>query len=76
MTWIASLTNQKVSNILDQTHSEVHKVAMVKITTDTVKARGGTAVLTSAIGHSMCTLDIKARERTKQKFDLCFMMAK
>lgn len=75
-TWIAGSTNQKVSNVLDHARSDVHKAAMAKMTADTVKASGGSAVLTSAIGRSMCTLDIETRARMKRKFDLCFVMAK
>ena len=74
-TWITGSTNQKVSNVLDHADSDVHKTIMARMKADTVKARGS-AVLTSVIGRSTCTLDIEALARTTQKFELCFVMVK
>ena len=74
--WITGSTNQKVSNVLDHATSEVHKVAMTRMQADTAKVRGGSAVLTTAIGRSMSTLDSETQARMRQKFELCFVMAK
>ena len=49
---------------------------MARMKADMVKASGNSAVLTSAIGRSMCTLDIEVRARMKQKFEPCFIMVK
>ena len=74
--WFSGSTNQKVSNVLDHATSEVHKAAMVRLRADSVKASGGSVVLTSAIGRCMSTLDRDTRVRMERKFKLCFVMAK
>ena len=65
-----------MSNVLDHATSEVHKAAMVRLQVDSVKASGGSVVLTSAIGRCMSTLDRDTRVRMERKFELCFVMAK
>ena len=62
--------------MLDHVGSDVHKMAMARMKADMVKASGSSAVLTLAIGRSMCTLDIEGQAQMKRKFELCFMMAK
>ena len=41
-----------------------------------MRARGGSAVLVSTIGHSLSTMDRETRARMGQKFEQCFVMAK
>ena len=74
--WITGSANQKVNNVLDHATSDVHKAAMVRLRVDSMRARGGSAVLASAIGHSLSTMDRETRTRMGRKFQLCFVMAK
>ena len=73
---ITGSTNQKVSNVLDHATSEVHKVAMARMRADATKARGESAILTTAIGRSMCGMDSQTRARVIRKFELSYVMAK
>ena len=41
-----------------------------------MRARGGSAALASAIGHSLSAMDRETRARMGRKFELCFVMAK
>ena len=41
-----------------------------------MRARGWSAVLASAIGHSLSTMDRETRARMGRKFELFFVMAK
>ena len=43
--WITGSANQKVSIVLDHATSDVHKASMARLQADSVRARGGTAVL-------------------------------
>ena len=61
--WITGSANQKVSNVLDHTSSNVHKVTMARLRAVSVRARGRSAVLASAIGHSLSMMDRETRAR-------------
>ena len=74
--WITGSTNQKVSNVLDHATSEVHKVAMARMRADAAKAHGESAILTTAIGRSMCGMDSQTQARVIRKFELSYVMAK
>ena len=51
--------------MLDHATSDVHKAAMARLRADSVRARGGTAVLGGfAIGHSLSTMDRETRAST------------
>ena len=41
-----------------------------------MRARGGSAVLPSAIGHSLSTMGRETRAQMGRMFELCFVMAK
>ena len=62
--------------MLNHATSDVHKVAIARLRADSVRARGGSAVLPSAIGHSLSTMDHETREQMGRMFKLCFVMAK
>ena len=74
--WITGSANQKVSNVLDHTSSNVHKATMARLRAVSVRARGRSAVLASAIGHSLSMMDRETRARMGRKFELCFVIAK
>ena len=74
--WITRSANQKVSNVLDHTSSNVHKAAMARLRADSVRTRGRFAVLASVIGHSLSMVDRETRARMGRKFELCFVIAK
>ena len=54
--------------MLDHATGNVHKSAMARLRTDSVRARGGSAVLASAIVHSLSTMDRETRARMGRKF--------
>ena len=74
--WITGSTNQKVSNILDNDGSGVHKAALARKRVEVARARGELVVQSSPIGCALSTLDLTTRARMGRIFDLCFMMAK
>ena len=74
--WITRSANQKLSNVLDHASSNVHKATMARLRADSVRARGRSAVLASAIGHRLSIMDSETRRRMGRKFELCFVMAK
>lgn len=55
--WINSLTNLKVSKLLEHATSEVHKMAMGQMRADQVKSSGESLVMLTKIGHYLLTLD-------------------
>ena len=61
--WITGSANQKVSKVLDHASSDVNKAVMARLRADSVRARGGSAVLASAIGHRLSTMDRETRTR-------------
>ena len=53
--------NQKVSNVVDHTGSDVHKAARSSKRVDSAKALGESAVLSLPIGGALSTLDSTTR---------------
>ena len=49
---------------------------MMRLRDDHAKAKGQSATMVSPIVASLWQMDDKTRSRMRQKFDLCFVMAK
>ena len=62
--------------MLNHATSDVHKVAIARLRADSVRVRGGSAVLPSVIGHSLSTMGRETRAQMGQMFKLCFVMGK
>ena len=73
--WITGSTNQKVSSILDNDGSGVHKAALARKRAEAARAHGELVMQSSPIGCALSTLDLPTRARMGRIFDLCFMMA-
>ena len=54
--------------MLDHATSDVHKAAMARLQADSARARGGCAVLVSAIGRSLSMMDRETQARMGLKF--------
>ena len=74
--WISGSTNLKVSNLIDHATSEVHMVAIEWMRAEHAKVRGESPTISSTLGHYFSTLDERTRARLRQKFDVCYAMAK
>ena len=68
--WITGSSNQKVSNVIDHATSEVHKASMARMRANSTKASGGSAALSTAIGHCLLTIDEETQARMRWRFDM------
>ena len=61
--WITGSTNQKVSSILDNEGSGVHKAALARKRAEAARAHGELVMQSSPIGCALSTLDLPTRAR-------------
>ena len=60
--WITGSTNQKVSSILDNDGSGVHKAALARKRAEAARARGESVMQSSPIGCALSTLDLPSEQ--------------
>ena len=64
--WIASLTNQMTSNLIDHSTSDVYKAAMAKLKVECSRTRGATS---TTIGRFLSSMD-DTQQGIAKKFDV------
>ena len=74
--WIDGSSNQKSSNVMDHASSDQHKAAMMKLREDQAKTHYQPVSSYSTIAKAMSTIDPATEEKTKRKFEICFVLAK
>ena len=74
--WIEGSGNHRTSNVVDHATSGQHSAAMNFLRIDQAKERREPLAAVAPIVNSLLKLDDALRERLRQKFDLCFVMAK
>ena len=73
---VSGSTNQRTSNILDHANCDQHKAAMSYLRAAQAKASNQPITSYSPIARALTMLDESERKRMRQKFDVCYMMAK
>ena len=74
--WITGSTNQKLSNVLDHTYGDQHKLSMSLLRVEQAKATNCPATAYVPIAQSLLSIDRSLQERMGKKFDICYMLAK
>ena len=64
------------SNVLDHANSGQHKVAMSCYKCNQVKAHNEPVASYAPIASSLLNVHAAIKDRTKKKFDICYMLAK
>ena len=74
--WVTGSTNQRTSNLLDHVASEQHKAAMAHHRTARAKANNEPVTSYAPIARCLLSLEESERSRMRNKFDMCYWMAK
>ncbi len=76
--WLDGSGNHKISNILDHSKSEQHKLAMMLLRKDQARSKNDPITSYSPVAHSLLSssMDSTVRKRVKKKFEISFMLAK
>ena len=74
--WIIETTNHRASNITDHVASGQHKVAMLHLHTEQVKAARVPIAEHFPIAKSLLALKKTMQENINKKFNTCYVMAK
>ena len=74
--WIIGSTNHRASNITDHAAGEQHKVTMLRLRTEQVKAASVPIAECCPIAKSLLSLKQPMQEKLNKKFDICYVMAK
>ena len=74
--WLTGTTNHTTSNVLDHAKSEQHVTSMARLQEERAKAQGTPTSSYALIVRSITLLDNHKKERMKQKFEICYVLAK
>ena len=75
-TWANGSANQRTSNVLDHAGLDAHKAVMSRLRTAKARARNEDITTYAPIARSMLTLQEAEQDRIRNKFDLCYFLAK
>ena len=74
--WVTESGNHRTSNVLDHATSEQHKVAMKLLRTAQAKASNLPVTSYAPIARALMTLEEPEQAKMRNKFDMCYFLAK